>query len=253
MYKILANTIFLGKDIHFLPECHSTNDIALDLVKNRQAVEGSIVATSHQTKGKGQRGNSWFSTKGDNLTFSIVLCPNFLDISEQFFLNMMISNAVRESLSEYLPEGNVKWPNDIIVPGEGKICGILIENVLSQEGWDFAVVGIGINVNQIKMLPQNGTSLKSITGFHFDLEELFKLIITQIEQRLIRLKKLELEKVSLSYNQYLYGYGKWRKFESQGLVFKGNIQGVAEGGKLRMKREDGEEILFDMKEVKFIM
>ncbi|HCD90001.1 MAG TPA: biotin--[acetyl-CoA-carboxylase] ligase, partial [Algoriphagus sp.] len=59
MYKILANTIFLGKDVHFLSDCHSTNDIAFQLVREGKAKEGSIVICENQTQGKGQRGNIW--------------------------------------------------------------------------------------------------------------------------------------------------------------------------------------------------
>ncbi len=253
MYKILANTIFLGKDIHFLPECHSTNDRALELVKNRQAIEGSIIVTAHQTKGKGQRGNVWYSRKDENLTFSMVLRPKFLDISEQFFLNMMISNAIQEALSEYLPELKVKWPNDLLVPDEGKLCGILIENVVSQEGWDYAVVGIGINVNQTEELMPTGTSMKAITGFNFDLEELFKLIITQIEQGYIRLKKSGPEKTLNQYHQHLFGFQQWRNFETGGEAFEGKILGVSLDGKLKVEFRDGDETLFDLKELRFLM
>ncbi len=95
MYKILANTLFLGKDIHFLPDCHSTNDITLQAIRQKEVQEGSIFITNHQTRGKGQRGNTWETKPGENLTFSLVLQPRFLDLSEQFLLNIAISNAIR--------------------------------------------------------------------------------------------------------------------------------------------------------------
>jgi BirA family biotin operon repressor/biotin-[acetyl-CoA-carboxylase] ligase len=116
MYKILANTIFLGKDVLFLPECHSTNDIALQRIRQGNAKEGSIIICEHQTQGKGQRGNTWEAEKGSNLTFSLVLQPDFLDLSEQFYLNMMVSNAIRRLLHDYVPSLKVKWPNDLVVP-----------------------------------------------------------------------------------------------------------------------------------------
>jgi len=253
MYKILANTIFLGKDILFLPECHSTNDKALELVKNRQAHEGSIVVTAHQTKGKGQRGNAWYSKKNENLTFSLILRPKFLDISEQFFLNMMVSNSIRETLGEYLPDLKVKWPNDLLVNGVGKLCGILIENVVTNEGWDYAVVGIGINVNQTEDLPDSATSIKACTGFHFDLEELFKLIVTQIEQGYISLKKSGKEKILTKYLNHLYGYQEWKNFEREGRVFEGMITGVNSDGKLKLRLKGEEETIFDFKELSFLL
>src|SRR5690606_3030658 len=123
---------------HFLPECHSTNDIALNLVRQREANEGSIVITDHQTKGKGQRGNTWKSQPGQNLMFSLVFRPDFMDISEQFYLNMAVSNSIRRLLQDYVPNIEVKWPNDLIVSDFGKMGGILIENTFSGKEWEFA-------------------------------------------------------------------------------------------------------------------
>src|SRR5690606_17253786 len=101
MHKILANTIFLVKDIHFLPECHSTNDVAFQEHRAGEAREGSSIITDKQTKGCGQRGNQWLTESGVNLTFSLILRPIFLDASEQFELSMAISLGIREALSEY--------------------------------------------------------------------------------------------------------------------------------------------------------
>ncbi|WP_332911339.1 hypothetical protein [Algoriphagus boritolerans] len=75
----------MGKDVLFLSECHSTNDKAIELIREKVAKEGSVVICDHQTRGKGQRGNTWETQAGQNLTFSLVLQPNFLDVSEQFF------------------------------------------------------------------------------------------------------------------------------------------------------------------------
>ena len=78
MHKILANTVFLGKEIINLTDCHSTNEVALSMVRSGLAKDGVVVITSNQTKGKGQRGNKWISPPGQNLTFSMVFTPRFL-------------------------------------------------------------------------------------------------------------------------------------------------------------------------------
>src|SRR5690606_19490290 len=152
------------------------------LVRQKIAEEGSIVVCNHQTKGKGQRGNIWQSEAGLNLTFSLVLRPDFMDISEQFYLNMTISNSIRRLLHNYLPYLEVKWPNDLIVPGYGKLGGILIENTFSGKEWEYAVVGIGLNINQLDFESSNATSIRKLTGSQFELEEIFRLLITQLEQ-----------------------------------------------------------------------
>lgn len=252
MYKILANTIFLGKDVHFLPECHSTNDIALNLVRTRQADEGSVVICNHQTKGKGQRGNVWQSKPGENLTFSLVLRPDFMDISEQFYLNMSISNSIRRLLQEYVPQLKVKWPNDLFVPGFGKVVGVLIENTFSGKEWEFAVVGIGININQLDFESDKASSIRSITGSEFDLEELFRLLITQIEQGYIQLKKGKWKEIKAEYLMHLYRMNSWADYSANGEQFSGKIVGISADGKLEMELENEEKALFGLKEISFL-
>src|SRR5690554_3701783 len=148
MHKILANTIFLGKNIIHLPECHSTNDVAMQKYRSGEAPEGTIVITDKQTEGRGQRGNQWLTQPNLNLTFSLILTPVFLDASEQFGLNMAVSLGIREALSDYVQGIIIKWPNDILHEENGKIGGILIENSVTHKGIELAMVGVGLNINQ---------------------------------------------------------------------------------------------------------
>lgn len=252
MYKILANTIFLGKDVHFLPECHSTNDTALSMVRQREAMEGSVVICGHQTHGKGQRGNLWKSQSGQNLTFSLVLRPDFMDISEQFYLNMTVSNSIRRLLHDYVPHLEVKWPNDLIVPGFGKIGGVLIENTFSGKEWEYAVVGIGLNINQQVFESPTIASIRSITGSHFALEELFRLLITQLEQGYIQLKKGKWNEIKSEYMMHLYRMHSWANYSANDEQFLGKIVGISADGKLEMELKDGEKTSFGLKEVVFL-
>jgi BirA family biotin operon repressor/biotin-[acetyl-CoA-carboxylase] ligase len=251
MYKILANTLFLGKDIHFLPDCHSTNDIALQALRQKEAGEGSIFITNHQTRGKGQRGNSWETKPGENLTFSVVLQPKFLDLSEQFLLNMAISNAIRRCLQEYIPGLLVKWPNDLVVPGFGKIGGILIENLVGSSGWDYAVVGIGININQNQFASPQATSLSLITGNSFPLEELFKLIIVHLDQAYIALKKVKKVVLTREYLQHLHLIEEWAVFKVGEEELEGKIIGLTEIGNLLLELPSGRQQSFGIKEISF--
>lgn len=252
MYKILANTIFLGKDVHFLPECHSTNDTALQLIRNRKAKEGTIVICENQSQGRGQRGSTWISQPGKNLTFSLVLRPEFMDISEQFYLNMTVSNSVRKLLQDYIPNLQVKWPNDLVVPGFGKIGGVLIENTFSGEGWENAVVGIGLNVNQLLFNSENATSLYSLTGNQINLEELFRLLITQLEQGYIQLKKGKWKEIKAEYLHHLFLKDRLAKFSSDGKEFSGIITGINQEGKLEISLQNGDQAVFGLKEVRFL-
>ncbi len=251
MYKILANTLFLGKDIHFLPDCHSTNDMALQALRQSEAVEGSVFITNHQTRGKGQRGNTWETKPGENLTFSLVLQPRFLDLSEQFVLNMAISNAIRRCIQEYIPGLMVKWPNDLVVPGFGKLGGILIENLVGSSGWDYAVVGIGINVNQDQFANPKATSLSLVTGNSFPLEELFRLLITHVEQVYISLKKGKFAEIRAEYLRYLYLFEQQALFTVGEEALAGKIVGLTESGNLLLELTNGQQRSFDIKEIAF--
>jgi len=252
MYKILANTIFLGKDVHFLPECHSTNDKAIQMIKETVVQEGTVIICDHQTNGKGQRGNKWLSERGSNLTLSLVLKPTFMDISEQFYLNMAISNSIRKLFNEYVPALKVKWPNDLIVPEYGKIGGVLIENTFTSDGWEFAVVGIGLNINQEVFESREATSLARITANQFDLQELFRLLITHIEQGYLLLKRGNWTQIKSEYLYHLYLRDEWSNFKDDRGEFKGMIEGVSKEGKLKVKLESAEIELFGLKEIVFL-
>ena len=251
MYKILANTLFLGKDIHFLPDCHSTNDMALQALRQKEATEGSIFITNHQTRGKGQRGNSWETKPGENLTFSLVLQPKFLDLSEQFLLNMAISNAIRRCFQEYVPGLLVKWPNDLVIPGFGKIGGILIENLVGSKGWEYAVVGIGLNINQNQFTSPQATSLSLVTGNSYPLEELFKLLVVHLEQAYIALKKGKNAVLTQEYLQHLYLIEKWAVFKVCEQELEGKIIGLTEIGNLLLELPSGRQQSFGIKEISF--
>jgi BirA family biotin operon repressor/biotin-[acetyl-CoA-carboxylase] ligase len=251
MYKILANTLFLGKDIHFLPDCHSTNDIALQALRQKEAYEGSIFITNHQTHGKGQRGNTWETKPGENLTFSLVLQPHFLDLSEQFLLNMAISNAIWQGMQEYIPQLHVKWPNDLVVPGAGKIGGILIENLVGSKGWEYAVVGIGLNINQREFSSPQATSLSLVTGSFYPLEELFKLLITHVEQAYLALKKGKRELLKQEYLRHLYLLNQWAQYRVGEQTLEGKIIGLSEMGNLLLELPSGQQQSFGIKEITF--
>lgn len=251
MYKILANTLFLGKDIIYLTDCHSTNDEAHDRLRKREVAEGSVVITDNQTKGKGQRGNQWFSEKGKNLTFSLVLRPKFLTPSEQFFLNMVISLAITDFLSEYIQDLRIKWPNDIVHITDGKLGGILIVNSLSQSSIESSIVGIGLNINQRHFTLPNACSLTQLAGQDFDIWELLRGLIKHIEKRYVQLKKSNRELLKKEYLLKLFRFDEWSDFEDNE-IFRGKIKGITEEGKLIIEKENGPTQFYAFKEVKFL-
>ncbi|MFM7629820.1 MAG: biotin--[acetyl-CoA-carboxylase] ligase [Algoriphagus sp.] len=251
MYKILANTIFLGKDVFFLPECHSTNDIAMQGLRQGNLKEGSIVITDCQTQGKGQRGNTWETNPGENLTFSLVLRPKFLDITDQVFLNMAIANAIRRCISKYIPQIQVKWPNDLVLAHRGKLGGILIENILSGTSWDFAVVGIGLNVNQRKFDAPQATSMSLLTQKEFALPNLLQELIHHVESTYFALKNGFKEEIAQEYLDHLYLYKELARYTVDQQEVEGKIVGLSNSGDLYLELLDGTLKSFGIKEITF--
>src|SRR5262249_7315039 len=123
----------------------STNDKARILAENG-AREWTVVVSEVQTHGRGRFGKKWQSHKG-GLWFSIVLYPK-IPPSRIGTLQFFTSNAIRKTLVEKTGlEVQTKWPNDLVL-GSNKITGILIESKSKGNDVLFAVVGIGLNVNQ---------------------------------------------------------------------------------------------------------
>lgn len=134
--------------IYRIDETTSTNDEARD-AKYRH---GDIVWAERQTAGRGQRGHTWTSPEGENLTFSMVLEPRFLPVGEQFLLSEAVTLALTDTFAAYGIDTHIKWTNDIYV-GDRKLVGILIEHNHAGASLSRTIAGIGINVNQTAFDP----------------------------------------------------------------------------------------------------
>ncbi|MBD8487508.1 biotin--[acetyl-CoA-carboxylase] ligase [Echinicola sp. CAU 1574] len=252
MHKILANTVFLGKDIVYMTECHSTNDIAAEKLRNGSAKEGSIIITDKQTNGRGQRGNKWYSEPEKNLTFSLVLTPNFLKAMEQFELNKVVSLAVRDALSVYTEGVCVKWPNDIVHQSRGKIGGILIENTISKEKLESSIIGIGLNINQTEFPFPGPVSMANLAGGVLNKCQVLESILIHLEKRYLQLKKKNFAAIHMDYWQHLYQKEQWCHYEDIAGEFSGRIRAVNQQGMLEIEKTDESINLYAHKEVRFL-
>jgi BirA family transcriptional regulator, biotin operon repressor / biotin---[acetyl-CoA-carboxylase] ligase len=250
LYKIPANTLFVGKNLVFVPECHSTNLLAHDLSQMQNTPEGTTVITNNQTAGRGQRGNSWEAEPGKNLTLSVILKPSFLLTKDQFFLNIFTSLAIHDLLVDKTNAiVRIKWPNDIIVDDK-KISGILIENQIRGSQVSISVVGIGLNVNQTNFATDSATSLHHFRGM-VSLQELFEELSENIESRYLQLRAGNYQLLKQDYMSKLYWMGEERKFASAESTFAGVIQGIDEFGRLSVGTDAGTRT-FDLKEISYV-
>lgn len=210
--------------------------------------EGTVIITHHQTLGRGQRGNTWESGKGLNLTFSLILHPVFLRITDQFQLNKAVALAVHDVLKKYVEPVRVKWPNDIMI-GDKKVCGILIENLLAGEKLSRSIVGIGLNVNQKEFSSPTATSVLIESGKEIDLVKMFDELMKALEWRYLQLKTRD---VNRDYLDAMYGINQVRRFAIRDSETEGIIRGVDDHGKLIVEINKVPQA-FDLKEIKFVI
>ncbi|MGE0588346.1 MAG: biotin--[acetyl-CoA-carboxylase] ligase [Cyclobacteriaceae bacterium] len=239
----------MGKNIVFVPECHSTNTLAVELGQKRDLAEGTIIITNNQTKGRGQQGNNWITEPGKNLTFSIILKPTFIHTKDQFLLNMAISLGVSDFLSDLNKPVHVKWPNDVMVDHK-KICGILIESQIQGSAFNRTVVGIGLNVNQNGFSTPQATSMTLESAVTYELQTCLDGLCGTLEQWYLQVRQRDYQKIRATYLDRLYGAFVKRTFVQKGEAFEGTIEGVDDSGRLMIGTPDGLKY-YNTKEVGF--
>lgn len=250
MHKSFNNTIFIGKQVVYLSTCHSTNDVALKMASRGLVYDGALIITDNQTSGKGQRGNTWEAEASKNLTFSIVLKPSFLHITDQFYLNIVISLAITDYLSQIMDQSvKIKWPNDIYC-NTNKLGGILIENSIKNNRIADSIVGIGLNVNQTNFNVPTATSISLICNQNFDTRIVLSKLLPNIENRYFQLRNMQYDKLKKDYYQKMYKFNEWSSFFDKE-EFEGKIIGIDEIGRLLIDRKNGLKA-FDIKEVRFL-
>ena len=156
-----------------------------------------------------------------------------------------------EFFSKYAgEETTIKWPNDLFWR-DRKAGGILIENVLQGKTWRWAVVGIGININQTKFEKAitNPVSLKQITGKNFKIIELAKELKGLLMKNLRELKPVD--KIFNQYNEHLYKINKTVKLKKDGVIFDTVIKEISAAG--RLITVDAIEREFDFGEVEWVL
>jgi BirA family biotin operon repressor/biotin-[acetyl-CoA-carboxylase] ligase len=177
--------IVLGAPLIELSTIDSTNIYAMAQIKAGLSKSGSCYTADFQTNGKGQHGRVWESSKGQNLLCSYILELNTLDTlknwtpADQIGFSAAIALGIRAFFDAHTNgDTKIKRPNDIYWR-DRKAGGILIENLLKGTEWTWAVVGIGININQTVFSPEalnsvssNPISLQEITNQSWDVKKM---------------------------------------------------------------------------------
>jgi BirA family biotin operon repressor/biotin-[acetyl-CoA-carboxylase] ligase len=175
----------LSRMVRFLPECPSTNDVARGLARAGEP-EGLLVVTDFQTAGRGRLNRSWRAPAGSSLLFSLLLRPP-LPPERALQAVMAASLGVTEGIrKECGLAARIKWPNDILIGGR-KAGGILCELGLDGEKLDYAIIGIGLNVNfdprKVEGIPPDATSIFLQLGRRHSRTALLRAILEETEPR----------------------------------------------------------------------
>ncbi|WP_343744495.1 biotin--[acetyl-CoA-carboxylase] ligase [Chitinophaga sp.] len=244
----------VGHPFYILDEIDSTNNYAMEQVNSGQVTSGTAWFTSNQTAGKGTRGKQWIARPGDILALSVALQPAMLPLSRQFMLSMAVALSAHDFLAAYAgDETIIKWPNDIYWR-DRKAGGILIENVLRGNMWHYAIIGIGLNLNQGKFpddLP-NAVSLKQITGKTWDAATMARELCSCLDARIRTLQMSALDTLLAEYTSKLFRWQQPGLYRKDGVVFQGVIRDVLPDGHLCLER-DGEILQLGFGEVEFVL
>ena len=244
--KCVRNTM-----IYHINNTTSTNDEA----RGERYEHMDVIWSEHQTEGRGQRGHSWHSTEGENLTFSVVLHPTFLPIVEQFLLSEVVALALVDAMAEYGIECRIKWTNDIYAR-DSKLVGVLIEHSLAGDTLARTIVGIGLNVNQTEFpsdLP-NPTSMALQRSAMFDREEVLRCFMRKLEEWYDVLSSGNKQLVESTYVSRMYHLLEEHPYMlPSGEIIRARIRGVRPSGELILEHHDGIVREYAFKEIEFVL
>ncbi len=177
----------LGRPALFFELVGSTNDAAHDLARGG-AQDGLLVVADEQTAGRGRLGRGWWAPRGTCLLMSLVLRPG-LPLARAGQLTMCLGLGAVEGIAAQTGATAVlKWPNDLLLRGR-KLGGMLTELDTTGGGLNYAVLGLGLNVNVSfdqpaapEGLAETATSLMASTGREIDRLALLAGILQRTEE-----------------------------------------------------------------------
>ena len=248
MYKASSRTRIIGNNLVYLEAVGSTNSWALELSKRAEIKDGTVFITDHQTAGRGQMGNRWNAEPNANLTFSVLLIEP-VPLQEQFYLTVFVTLALYDFLATKVHHIKIKWPNDILI-NQKKVSGILIENQVAGSKISAAVVGIGLNVNQLHFDFDTATSVRKESGILQELSASLDDLLSCLDERYLQLKSGKKDLLLNEWYSRLYLKDLPHQFSTGGKSFNGVITGVDMLGRLVVETAEGQRI-FGFKEISY--
>ena len=233
------HTKWAGKTVHFARETDSTN-LWIKRLAKEGAPEGTLALAEFQSAGRGRLGRSWEVPEGTSVMMSILLRPKF---EPQYAptLTLVMGMAVAKAVKKLGFDVSIKWPNDVVVSHK-KICGILTEMGVRDGKIDYAVIGVGINVN-IREFPEEmadkATSLYLESGRKFDRSQIPGLVMEAFEEYYEKFAATcDLSGLKEKYESILANYNQPVRVLAKE-PYEGVARGITDGGELLVEKTDG--------------
>ena len=235
------DTVWAGRNVHYLPETDSTNQQAKRLAEDG-APHGTLVVADMQTAGKGRRGRSWQQKPGEAIAMSIILRPDFAP-EYASMLTLAAADSVAKGIEKVTGMSPmIKWPNDVVLH-QKKICGILTEMSAEPDYINHVIIGVGINVNQTEFpeeIAKTATSLCIEMGQTVQRASVIAAVMSYFENYYEKfIQAGDLSAILEEYNDRLVNRNaQVRVLDPKG-EFSGTALGINKSGELLVKKEDG--------------
>lgn len=236
-------------------QINSTNDRAIELLRESALNSPAVIIAESQTRGRGQRSRQWWSGTGSlTFTYTTSISNNQTDRRKSppsGLISLASALAVSNALKSIEPahDFEIKWPNDVML-NEKKIAGILVESVVADAN-PYSIIGIGANINNFNLPTLQemddrrasqettpATSLAQVSGHSNSLSNILIKILTELEKQ-ISIVTESPQQIVDQFNQVLL----WREHavivtSPSGATLNGICLGITSDGGLEIETEN---------------
>jgi BirA family biotin operon repressor/biotin-[acetyl-CoA-carboxylase] ligase len=256
-FRHLLRTRLLGQTCYGFDVLASTN-ASLRMLGRRGDREGTIVLADEQTAGRGQADKVWISPPRCNLYVSVLLRPAIAS-TQAPLISLLAAVALVDTLTQEGAVCGIKWPNDVLIQ-QRKVAGILTEMETHHEAVQFVVVGIGVNVNMTREelqaylgpIAETATSLRVSLGHELSREGLLARLMGNLEEWYNRFITQGATILQEAWEARSMMHGRRISAYTSEATWKGTAEGIDQGGRLRLRQDDGTLVTLTSAEVRFL-
>ncbi|HYB41435.1 MAG TPA: biotin--[acetyl-CoA-carboxylase] ligase [Candidatus Methylomirabilis sp.] len=237
---------FVGRRLYLFGEVESTNAVARELAHSG-AEDGTVVLAEAQRRGRGRRGQPWFSPAGVNLYASALFRGQRLALSQAPVFAFIAGLAVCDAIRQLGLHPAIKWPNDVLV-NQKKVAGTLVDCAAQGGEVESLILGVGVNLNVTQTalraaLGEHGiaaSSLAAIAGHDVDRSEFAAAYLNQLDSWALRHRAEGAAPVLAAWRDREILGGRRVLVRGDGADLEGRVHGVDEHGRLVVRDVHGD-------------